>query len=324
MMNSLLLYLIPLCAFFTAFICSLFLGYPFIKIGQKLLQAPVREYTPEGHQTKTGTPSMGGIIIICAALCALFLFNGIKKTETILIALSLTLFGAIGLWDDLSKLLYKKGISEKHKSRAQLLAAFIITVLWLFLLQPNQAVLVPFFSDLSVPVSLFIIPWVLLVLVGTSNAVNLTDGLDGLATSCLIPNYLLYTLLALTSSFFNPAVAVASAALAGSCTGFLWHNKYPARMFMGDVGSLALGAALATSALLLRLELLLPISGGLFVIETLSVILQVASFKLRKKKIFRMATLHHHYELLGMPEKKITLLFAGITSIFCIISWFLV
>lgn len=182
----------------------------------------------------------------------------------------------------------------------------------------------PFLAYWQLPIGLFIIPWAIFILIGTSNAVNLTDGLDGLAISSLFLNFGLFSSIAATGVVNNHELALIGAACAGASFGFFWYNSYPARMFMGDVGSLSLGATLALLALMARIEIILALSGVIFVVETVSVILQIASFKLFKRKLFKMAPLHHHFELIGWHESKITRCFMAITLIACLASLLLI
>jgi phospho-N-acetylmuramoyl-pentapeptide-transferase len=240
-------------------------------------------------------------------------------------------FGSIGFFDDLYKIYHKKGLTAWHKFFLQLSVAFCVGVL-LVIHGIDLSISFPFLKNIHPHLGLFFIPWVMLVIVGCSNAVNLTDGLDGLALSSLIPNFALYSLIAYIAGHYTLAtylqipfagsseITVVGTTLVGACLGFLWYNTYPAQIFMGDVGSLALGSGLALMAIIAKQELLLLISGGLFVVEALSVILQVLSFKLLGKRIFKMAPIHHHFELLGWQESKITVRFAIISLILCLLA----
>ena len=239
----------------------------------------------------------------------------------------MTLFGAIGLWDDISKVIFKKGISAKLKFRLQLICALLIALSWIWLQAPTSEIFMPIFKWFTIPLGLLFLPWLLFVIIGTSNAVNLTDGLDGLAIGVLLINYVFFGgLLYITghaefASYLHlpymgtGEAVVFTAALIGACLSFFWFNAYPAEIFMGDVGSLSLGATLAVMAIMTRQEMLLPIVGGVFVAETLSVILQIASIKLLGKKIFKMAPLHHHFEMIGVKESKVTIRFHIVTLI---------
>jgi phospho-N-acetylmuramoyl-pentapeptide-transferase len=238
---------------------------------------------------------------------------------------------AIGAWDDWRKIKTKRGISARLKFNLQCLIA-LITAILLFITSINTILVVPFFKTFTPDIGLLFIPWVVFLLVGTSNAVNLTDGLDGLAIGSLIPNFAIFSIIAYLAGhalfanylhipFANTAeMTVVGATLVGASIGFLWYNTYPAQIFMGDVGSLALGAALAYLAVVCKQELLLAISGGLFVVEALSVMLQVYSYRYYGKRIFKMAPIHHHFELLGWQESKITVRFGIISLILCLLA----
>ena len=214
----------------------------------------------------------------------------------------------------------------------QILSALSVVVLWLATTGVSTTVTVPFFKSLQPDIGWWFIPWAVFLIVGTSNAVNLTDGLDGLAIGSLMPNFLIFSLIAYLAGHAGIAtylyipfahtgeIAVIGAILIGASLGFLWYNAYPAQLFMGDVGSLALGASLALMALMAKQELLLALSGGLFVFETLSVIIQVLSMRFRGKRVFHMAPIHHHFELLGWPEAKITTRFGIISLVLCLVA----
>ncbi|NBX77785.1 phospho-N-acetylmuramoyl-pentapeptide-transferase [bacterium] len=260
-------------------------------------------------------------------LCTLLLFGNLTKPDVWLFLLALGLFGGIGLLDDVYKIRFKRGISARLKFRLQLLASILVTIAWLGAKRVDCMICLPFIKSWLIPVGLFIVPWAMFVLIGTSNAVNLTDGLDGLAIGSLIINFSVFSVISYLAGhaefshylhipFADSAeVVVVGAALIGASLGFLWFNAHPAQIFMGDVGSLSLGGALALMALISRQELLLGISGGLFVLETVSVILQYISVKYFKKRIFKMAPIHHHFELLGWPESQITMRFTIISMV---------
>jgi phospho-N-acetylmuramoyl-pentapeptide-transferase len=319
-----------------ALLSALFLFFIFgawyIRKSQGWFSSHVREYTPESHKAKEGMPTMGGLFIIAVVLITSLLWCNLQLPSVWVFLMSLVGFGVIGFWDDWCKIRYKKGISEKVKFRAQMVVAAAVMIFWVYACAPSTELWFPFFKNLHPDLGVLFIPWGMFLLVATSNAVNLTDGLDGLAIGSLISNFATYTAIlyvtghALFSAYLqipfaaNGEIAIIGAALLGASIGFLWYNTYPAQIFMGDVGSLALGSALALMALMSKQELLLPLTGGLFVLETLSVILQVLSFKIRGKRIFRMAPLHHHFELLGWPEAKITVRFAIISFILCLLG----
>lgn len=304
----------------------------FIKNSKTWFKAQSREYTPATHRAKDGIPTMGGLLVIIVVVLTVLLWCKLDQLDVWLFLGSLVGFGAIGFWDDLSKIRYKKGIKERHKFVAQCCVSLVLVALWFAFDPPSTTICMPFFKNVMPRLGALFIPWVLFLLIGSSNAVNLTDGLDGLATSSLIANFATFTILIYLSghvqiaSYLNipftdhAEIAIIGTALMGSLLGFLWYNTYPAEIFMGDVGALSFGSSLALMALLAKQELLLAITGGIFVIETLSVILQVASNKLRGKRLFKMAPIHHHFELLGWPEPKITIRFTIITTLLCVLA----
>lgn len=308
-----------ICALLTSFALSLLFGPRFIATSQKWFRSKVREKTPINHQTKNDTPTMGGILIIGTTLCSLFLWANLWKKELWIIVVSLLGFSIIGALDDWLKITTNKGVSAGYKWRMQLIFSFIIMVLWYYSCSPNTELCVPFVKSVHPHLGWLIIFWGMFVLLGTMNGVNLADGLDGLAAGPSMFSFSAFAIIAycaghpfLARYLYIPysgamELSLVCGALIGSLLGFLWYNSYPAQIFMGDSGSLALGATLALIALMCRQEFLLCMTGGLFVFETVSVILQVGSFKLRGKKIFRMAPIHHHYELAGIAEPKITI-----------------
>jgi len=309
-------------ALLTGLIFTLVLGKWFIAYSHKRFNSCPRPFTPKTHEHKGKIPLMGGVLVIAVVFFTVLLWGNLAKANVWLMLLSLFLFGAIGFWDDWKKIFTKKGFSAWGKFALQVVAALIIVIMWQVLLQPNTMIWFPFFKTLHPNVGWFFFIWAIFIIIGTSNAVNLTDGLDGLATSSLICYLAGHLRIShyLTIPFAGSAeLAVVGCAVGGALFGFLWFNTYPAQIFLGDVGSLALGAGLALMALMSKQELLLPISGGLFVIEAFSVIIQVISYKLRGKRVFKMAPLHHHYELLGWPEAKITVRFGIISLVLCMI-----
>jgi phospho-N-acetylmuramoyl-pentapeptide-transferase len=314
----------------TAFILSLIGGFWFLK-NAAYFRSAVREYTPESHQKKNDTPTMGGLFVLGAVFLSALLWCDLSRPEVWIFLGCLLGYGAIGFWDDILKIRYKRGISKGHKLAAQVLVGGVLVVLWYVLLEPPTSLSIPFVPSVYLPLGILLIPWSIYVLIGASNAVNLTDGLDGLAAESLVPNYATWAVVCYFAGTHSDAlrlsipyvqtseIAFIGAMLLGACLGFLWFNSYPARVFMGDVGSLALGSSLAFMALMARQELLLVITGAVFVAETLSVMLQVAFYRVYKKKLFKMAPIHHHFELMGWPETRIVRQFTVITSLLCIL-----
>ncbi len=309
-------------AVFVAFFITLVLTPIFMKkmkALQRLLKGYVREYTPEGHLVKKYTPTMGGIVVVLSVFFTSFLLMRLDLVYFWIITFCMLGFALIGFWDDFVKLKNKKGISARKKFLAQLLVAGITSVFIYTYSGVNTKLYFPLFKNLQIDLGLLYIPFAMLVIVGTSNAVNLTDGLDGLAIGPAMTTVASMGVVAYAvghagiANYLNiPYVPYAGDltvlcfAVVGAGLGFLWFNAFPAQLFMGDVGALALGAGLGVIALVSKSELLLPIAGGVFVFETLSVMLQVAYFKLTKgKRLFKMAPFHHHLELSGVPEPKI-------------------
>ncbi len=322
----------------TALVISFVYGPRVIRrLSVRQIGQPVREDGPETHLIKSGTPTMGGVLILVAILFSTILWANLTSPYVWTVIGVTLAFGAIGFVDDYRKLVLRNsvGLSAGAKIFWQSLAALAAAV-YLFSLadEPYQtALLIPYFKNLLLPLGGFYIVFAYLVIVGTSNAVNLTDGLDGLAImpTVLVGGGLGIFAYAAGNVIFSdylgiPYISGAGemlvfcAALSGAGLGFLWFNTYPAQVFMGDIGALALGAALGTVALIVRQELILAVMGGLFVIETLSVIIQVASFKLTGRRIFRMAPLHHHYELKGWAEPKVIVRFWIITVILVLVG----
>lgn len=321
-----------MAALLTSLLLSFIFGQWFIRFCQKNFRSRVREYTPETHQGKNNTPTMGGLFMLGLFLLNSLLWNDLSKPLTWIFMFCVISFGLIGFWDDWQKIAYHKGISATLKFRLQVLAATMTVILWYFIMHPSTALCIPFFKGYSPDLSFFLIPWAIFVILAMSNAVNLTDGLDGLATGPLIVNFATFSIIAYLSGHIKFAhylfipftgsaeLVIFGASLVGALLGFLWYNTYPAEIFMGDVGSLSLGAGLAFMGLITRQELLLPFVGGVFVLETVSVIIQIMSFKLFGQRVFKMAPIHHHFELLGWKETKITVRFWIISMILGLIT----
>jgi phospho-N-acetylmuramoyl-pentapeptide-transferase len=297
-----------------------------------LFRSQVRENTPERHKEKNNSPTMGGLFILGIVVFNILLWCDLSKPHSWISMFCLLGFGGIGAWDDWSKICTKKGIAASTKSMLQIVVATVVTISWLYTTHTEMSISLPFFKNIAIPLGYFFVVWAVFIIVACSNAVNLTDGLDGLAIGSLMPNFVTFALISylaghtkLAAYLHIPFVGTAEMAIVGSILvgaslGFLWYNAYPAQIFMGDVGALSLGAILALMALMTKQELLLIIAGGLFVFETLSVILQVLSYRWYGKRLFKMAPVHHHFELLGWQESKITVRFAIISFILCLIA----
>jgi phospho-N-acetylmuramoyl-pentapeptide-transferase len=323
----------------TALVISLVLGPWLIRrLREFQIGQVIRQEGPQSHHAKAGTPTMGGLLILAAALVPTLLWADLTNIYVWIAVGSTASFGAIGLLDDYLKITRRSsgGLLARHKLGLQIVVALAVGVVLIVLANNNlynTRLIFPFFKQLIPDLGWFYVPFAAFVLVGASNAVNLTDGLDGLAISTFAIAAAAFTALsyvtghAVFASYlllvhFGPAgeLTVFCGALVGASLGFLWYNAHPAEIFMGDVGSLALGGALGTVAILIKQELLLVFVGGVFVIEALSVILQVASFKLTGKRIFRMAPLHHHFELIGWEEPKVIARFVIVAIIFALFS----
>jgi phospho-N-acetylmuramoyl-pentapeptide-transferase len=322
----------------TALLISLLVGPKMIRwLAEYQVGQRVRSDGPQTHLTKAGTPTMGGALILAGVVAATLLWADLGNRFVWVVLLVTIAFGLIGFWDDYLKLVVgdTRGLIARYKYFWQSVAGLAAAiVLYATAQAPAETTLyVPFFKNVLVPLGLLFIPLAYFVIVGSSNAVNLTDGLDGLAImpavlvagalgvfayasgNVVFSNYLGIPYIAGTGE-----VLVFCAAIFGAGLGFLWFNTYPAQVFMGDIGALALGAALGVVAVIVRQELVLVIMGGVFVMETVSVILQVASFKLRGKRIFRMAPIHHHYELKGWAEPKVIVRFWIITVVLVLVG----
>jgi phospho-N-acetylmuramoyl-pentapeptide-transferase len=327
----------------TAFLISIILGPVIIRfLGRLKIGENVRREDSaklyELHSKKQDTPTMGGILILLAVLSSTLLWADIFNKYIILALFATVWLGATGFVDDYLKQIRKKskGLTAAAKFTSQIILGLILGTV-LFLTEPGVSkVSVPFLKDVYLNLGILYIVFVIIVITGSSNAVNLTDGLDGLAIGIVIMVALAFSVLSYVSGNIrfsdyllipyikaSGELTVFCASILGAGLGFLWFNCYPASIFMGDVGSLALGGALGTTALLIKKELLLVIVGGIFVVEALSVILQVASFRLTKKRIFRIAPLHHHFQFLGWPENKVITRFwivAALLALFTIIT----
>lgn len=331
------IYLRTFISFLLGFAIVLIFGKPFINfLKKKKYGETIRTDGPQTHFSKKGTPTMGGVLIIGAIILSNLIAGNLKNIYMILILFVTLMFSIIGFIDDYKKFtVNKKGLSGKKKLLGQ---GIIAIVVWLFVTycqKPdipglNYSIINPFMKNSYIFIGgAGMLIFIILVLMGSSNAVNITDGLDGLVIMPVIISSLIFAVVAyftghivlsehLNLYYINGVgeLTVFLSSICGAGLGFLWYNFYPAQIFMGDTGSLTLGGVLGTVAILLRQELLLPIVGAVFVIETASVIIQVASFKGRGKRVFKMAPIHHHFELKGLPETKVTMRF-WIISILC-------
>ncbi|MFA5004759.1 MAG: phospho-N-acetylmuramoyl-pentapeptide-transferase [Candidatus Omnitrophota bacterium] len=327
----------------TAFVLSLIFGPLLIKklktlkVGEKINKDDSARLD-HLHRHKQDTPTMGGILILGAVIIATLLWADVTNRNIWVVLLSLTWLGVTGFIDDYLKQVKRKskGINATVKLTSQIVLGLILGTIILMGAQQNVRLDLPFLKDVSLDLDGLYIIFVILVVAGSSNAVNLTDGLDGLAIGIVVMVAIAFSILCYVSGNFNLSsyllvpyirgsgeLTVFCASIIGAGLGFLWFNCYPASIFMGDVGSLALGGAIGTVALLIKKELLLIIVGGIFVIEALSVILQVGSFKLTKKRIFKIAPLHHHFQFLDWPENKVIVRFwiiAGLLALLTLVT----
>jgi phospho-N-acetylmuramoyl-pentapeptide-transferase len=323
----------------TALAVSLLLGSWMIRTLREFqVGQVVRHEGPESHRPKAGTPTMGGLLILAAAIVPTLLWADLTNPYIWVAVLATLAFGTIGFVDDYLKVTRRDhhGLRPRYKMGGQVVVALGVGVALLVLANQglyNTRLIFPFFKNLIPDLGYFYLAFAGFVLVAWSNAVNLTDGLDGLAISTFAVAAATFTALAYVTGHavladylllvrFPPAgeLTVFCGALVGASLGFLWYNSYPAEIFMGDVGSLALGGAIGTVALLIKQELLLVVVGGVFVMEAASVVIQVASFKLTGRRVFRMAPLHHHFELIGWSEPKVITRFLIIAIVCALFS----
>ncbi len=324
---------------FTSLAIVLIIGGPFIKFfsNQKILN-PIRDDGPEDHIVKKiGTPTMGGIIILIGLLVSVLCWGDLSNLN-ILFCLYISIsFGVLGAFDDYKKIKHSNssGISSKFKLISQIILAIIGVCFFVYFVE-NQNITnlyFPFFKNLIINLGWFFIPFAVFVLIGASNAVNLTDGLDGLATvpvilvagcfafiSYVTGNIVFSNYLKIPYIEGTGEISIFCGAIIGSCLGFLWFNAPPAKIFMGDTGSLSLGGSLGAVGIITKHEIVLAITGGLFVLEAVSVMVQVISFKLTGKRIFRMAPIHHHFEKKGWPESTVVIRFWIISIILAMIG----
>ncbi|MCB0326686.1 MAG: phospho-N-acetylmuramoyl-pentapeptide-transferase [Bdellovibrionales bacterium] len=320
----------------TSLALGLLIGEPFIAWLRKLQSGAsnVREDVPESHLKKSGTPTMGGLMILLCSLSSFFLWGRLDVLTSWTIILTSILFSILGFMDDWSKVKKVKngGLRSFAKLKLQIAFAVLISSL-LFFSGFESSLYLPFFKSAVIPLGWLFIPFGALVIVSASNAVNLTDGLDGLAIGPALvafTSYIFFSYIAgnieLSSYLQLPYIhhagelTVFCGTMLGAGLSFLWFNTYPAQVFMGDVGSLAIGAVLGSLALMVKQEILLIVVGGVFVLETLSVVIQVISFRATGKRVFRMAPLHHHFELKGWAEPKVIVRFWIISIVLALVS----
>lgn len=329
----------------TALLISFYLGPKIIaRLKQHQVDQPIREDGPQTHKKKAGTPTMGGLIILISVVLPVLLWSDIKSIFIILVLFATVVLGLFGFLDDYLKVVKKmpKGLIARYKLMGQVFVGLVVGTAVFYLpefAQYNTQTTLPFFKNMNWDFSYLYIPWVIFIITATSNAVNLTDGLDGLAIGSFIIVMLALAIITyvtgnvIYSDYLNiiympgsGELTVFIAALIGAGLGFLWFNFYPAQVFMGDTGSLALGGAFGVMMILIKKDLLIPILGGIYFAETLSVIIQRIYFKYTKKKygegkrVFKMAPIHHHFEQLNWAEPKIVIRFYIITIILAIMS----
>jgi phospho-N-acetylmuramoyl-pentapeptide-transferase len=324
---------------FTSLAIVLIIGGPFIKYfsNQKILN-PIRDDGPEEHIVKKiGTPTMGGVIILIGLLISVLFWGDLTNINILFCIYIAISFGVLGAFDDFKKIKHSNssGVSSKFKIISQIILAIIGVCFFVYYVD-NQNITnlyFPFFKNLIINLGWFFIPFAVFVLIGSSNAVNLTDGLDGLATvpvilvagcfafiSYVTGNIVFSDYLQIPYIEGTGEISIFCGAIIGSCLGFLWFNAPPAKIFMGDTGSLSLGGSLGAVGIITKHEIVLAITGGLFVLEAVSVMVQVISFKLTGKRIFRMAPIHHHFEKKGWPESTVVIRFWIISIILAMIG----
>jgi phospho-N-acetylmuramoyl-pentapeptide-transferase len=320
----------------TAILISLLLGPLFIQ-GLKKFQMGqvVRTEGPQTHLKKSGTPTMGGVLILFSMFASILLWGDLTSPSLWIVLMVTAAYGLLGFADDYLKVSKKntKGVSGKQKLLVQFLVAGLAAYLFLRFTSVSADLRIPFFKNVVINLAWLYVPFCMCVIVGTSNAVNLTDGLDGLAIGPVITTAGTFLLLAYAAGNVKFAeyleipyiagigeLSVYAAAMAAAGLGFLWFNTHPAQVFMGDVGSLSLGGGIGALAVATKNEILLLIVGGVFVMEAVSVMIQVASFKTRGKRVFRMAPIHHHFELKGWPEPKVIVRFWIISILLAIVA----
>ncbi|AIY81100.1 phospho-N-acetylmuramoyl-pentapeptide-transferase [Clostridium botulinum] len=308
-----------LSALLMGFAFSMVLGPIFIPMLHKLkFGQNIRSDGPKSHLKKSGTPTMGGLIFFISVSVTMLIIGYKPTDEGMIILYSLIAFGIIGFLDDILKIIHKDNLGLRAYQKMILLLLFSIALAYYGYTNIGTDIIIPFMNS-KLNLGIFYIPLVVVYYAATTNAVNLTDGIDGLASSVTVIVLTFFAIVGFKTGHYQ--VGVFSIALAGALLGFLKFNAFPAKIFMGDTGSLALGGAIATIALILKMPLFIIIVGGIYVIETLSVIIQVTSFKTTGKRVFKMAPIHHHFEQCGWSEVKLVTVFSIITLILCIIGF---
>lgn len=309
---------VTILALVLGFLISLILGPIFIPMLHKFkFGQNIREEGPKSHFKKAGTPTMGGIIFIISVTIVMLVMRYNVSDEGMVVLYSMIAFGFIGFLDDMLKIIHKNNLGLRAWQKMLLLLLFSVAMAYYAYTVLGTSIVVPFLGT-EINLGILYIPFVIIYYAGATNAVNLTDGLDGLASTVTVIVLIFFSVVAFNQHNYH--ISVFALALIGALLGFLRYNAYPAKIFMGDTGSLALGGAVASIALLLKNPFILVIVGGIYVFETLSVIIQVVSFKTTGKRVFKMAPVHHHFEQLGWSEVKVVTVFSIVTVILCIIA----
>ena len=303
------------------FVFSIILGPIVIPVLHKLkFGQNIRKEGPKSHQKKSGTPTMGGLIFFISVATTILIMGHKLMDKEMIILYSFLAFGFIGFLDDMLKIIHRDNLGLKSAQKMILLILFSLAFAWYGYKYIGTDILIPFANKgFRVDLGILYIPFIVIFYAAVTNAVNLTDGIDGLATSVTVIVLTFFAIVGFRTE--NYEVAIFAIALAGALLGFLKFNAFPAKIFMGDTGSLALGGVIGTIALMLKMEWFVVIVGGIYVIEALSVIIQVTSFKLTGKRVFKMSPIHHHFEQVGWSEVKIVTTFSIITAILCIIGF---
>jgi phospho-N-acetylmuramoyl-pentapeptide-transferase len=304
-----------------SFIVSLLLGQLFIPVLHRLKFGQyIREEGPESHKKKAGTPTMGGLIFITASIVSMLLFNKHMKPEAYIVLLALVAFGSIGLLDDGLKIIRKKneGLTAKQKMLLLIVVSILFSCLGYINDSIGSSIIIPYYKK-SMNLGMLYIPFMIFYFISLTNSVNITDGLDGLCTSITMMVMTFFILVSYGLGYYS--LSIICAVIVGALLGFLRYNSFPARVIMGDTGALALGGAVGAVAMVLKLPLIIIVVGGIFVMEILSDVIQITSFKLTHKRVFKMAPMHHSLELSGWHEAKIVVVFCIVTTILCLLGF---